>query len=242
MIIVVDVGNTRVKVAVYDQNTWRNFYQTSLKEFRPLIEKITENIDQKVAIVLSSVGKFNDYQLKWLATKGDLQIISAQNPLPFVNKYDTPHTLGADRVALAAGMALEFPAQNKLVIDCGTCITYDFVNAKNEYLGGAISPGLQLRYKSLNDYTAQLPLLTLSEEHALVGTSTAQSIHSGVINGTGFEIDGVINAYKAQFDNLTVVLTGGDAIFLAKSIKNSIFVRSNFLLESLVLYYQYINS
>ncbi len=242
MIIVVDVGNTRVKVAVYDQNTWRNFYQTGLKEFRPLIEKITENIDQKIAIVLSSVGKFNDYQLKWLATKGDLQIISAQNPLPFVNKYDTPHTLGADRVALAAGMTLEFPAQNKLVIDCGTCITYDFVNAQNEYLGGAISPGLQLRYKSLNDYTAQLPLLTLSEEHALVGTSTAQSIHSGVINGTGFEIDGVIDAYKAQFDNLTVVLTGGDAIFLAKSIKNSIFVRSNFLLESLVLYYQYINS
>ena len=242
MIIVVDVGNTRVKVAVYDQNTWKNFYQTSLKEFRPLIEKITENIEQKIAIVLSSVGKFNEYQLRWLATKGDLQIISAQSSLPFVNKYDTPHTLGADRVALAAGLALEFPAQNKLVIDCGTCITYDFVNAQNEYLGGAISPGLQLRYKSLHDYTAQLPLLSLSDEHALVGTSTAQSIHSGVINGTVFEIDGVIDAYKAQFHNLTVVLTGGDAIFLAKSIKNSIFVRSNFLLESLVLYYQYINS
>lgn len=242
MIIAIDVGNTRIKVAVYDRNTWGGFYHIATKDFRSQIENITEKLPEKPFIIISSVGKLNEYQLKWLGTKGFLHIVSANDKLPFENKYVTPHTLGADRIALAAGLALEFPERNKLIIDCGTCITYDFVNQRNEYLGGAISPGLNLRYKSLNDYTAKLPLLSISDEYPLTGTSTNQSIHSGVINGTVAEIDGFINEYKTRYDNLTVILTGGDAIFLAESIKNNIFVRSNFLIESLVLYYQYINS
>lgn len=242
MIVAIDVGNTRIKVAVYEHDAWKSFYHVAAKDFRAQIESITEKAEQKPIIILSSVGKLNEYHLKWLASKGDLHKIDANGNLPFVNKYGTPATLGADRVALASGLALEYPAQNKLVVDCGTCITYDFVNATNEYLGGAISPGLQLRYKSLNDYTDKLPLLTIQDEHPLVGASTQQSIQSGVINGAVLEIDGFINEYKAQYDNLTVILTGGDAIFLANSVKNNIFVRSNFLIESLILYYQYINS
>ena len=242
MIIAIDVGNTRIKVAVYDRNTWSGFYHVDTKNFRSQIENITDKLQEKPNIILSSVGKFNEYQLKWLAAKGQLHIVNAQDKLPFENKYGTPHTLGTDRIALAAGLALEFPEQNKLVIDCGTCFTYDFVNQQNQYFGGAISPGLNLRYKSLNDYTEKLPLLTINNSHPLVGASTEQSIQSGVINGAVAEIDGFINEYKSRFDNLTVILTGGDAIFLAESIKNNIFVRSNFLIESLILYYQYINS
>ena len=119
------------------------------------------------------------------------------------------------------------------MIDAGTCITYDFVNEHSEYLGGAISPGIDIRYRSLKDYTAKLPRLSLSDEFNLIGKSTSESIHSGVVNGVIQEIEGVINQYKAKYPDLTVILTGGDTKSLFKQLKNSIFAHQNFLLYGL---------
>jgi type III pantothenate kinase len=134
---------------------------------------------------------------------------------------------------------LQFPNRNRLMIDAGTCVTYDFVSADNQYLGGAISPGIRLRYESLHQYTAKLPLLEKENPKKLIGDSTFQAIHTGVIQGLTNEIDGFIDQYKLQYSNFIIILTGGDTDFLAKRLKNTIFANSNFLLESLNQFFQY---
>ena len=141
--------------------------------------------------------------------------------------------MGVDRLALVSAFAKAYPKQNGLIIDAGTCITYDFINAEGVYLGGAISPGLRLRYTSLHNLTANLPLLETKEVEQWIGDTTESAIHSGVYNGLIQEIDGVIAQYKDKYEPLVVILTGGDAHILSKRLKNSIFAHSNFLLEGL---------
>ena len=126
-----------------------------------------------------------------------------------------------------------------LIIDAGTCITYDFINTNNEYLGGAISPGIRLRYRTLNNLTANLPLLDTQLPQDIIGNSTQNSIHSGVVFGVLKEIDGVIDEYVKKYSDLTVILTGGDTKFLSNQLKNSIFANSNFLLEGLNFILEY---
>lgn len=239
MIITIDIGNTRTKIAWFENNKLKDI---SIIENNDLLKKIhdlsTKTIS-KIAVVLSSVGKLDQETFIWLKENTFLTIISHQSVLPFKNLYTTPNTLGIDRIVLAAGAVLFSPNTNRLVIDAGTCITYDFINHNDEYLGGSISPGLQLRYKSLNDYTANLPLLSPEPINFLTGNSTSASIHSGVINGITAEIDNIIHQYKVIHPNLTVILTGGDTVFLAKRLKNTIFANSNFLMESLNALYQY---
>ena len=168
-----------------------------------------------------------------------MHFLSHEDSFPFQNCYATPKTLGIDRMVLAAGATLQFPSQNRLVIDAGTCVTYDFIDEENNYLGGAIAPGLRLRYEALHNFTAKLPLLSLESPNNFIGTSTSESIHSGVVNGFVYEIDGFINEYKARYSNFIIILTGGDTDFLAKRLKNTIFANSNFLLESLNQTFQY---
>lgn len=136
-------------------------------------------------------------------------------------------------MALVCAAVSEFPSKNVLVIDAGTCITFDFVNSNNEYLGGAISPGIRMRYKALHNLTANLPLLETEMPDHFIGNSTKNAINSGVVYGVLNEIDGVIKAYKEEFSDLTVILTGGDSNFLSKQLKSSIFANSNFLLKGL---------
>jgi type III pantothenate kinase len=159
--------------------------------------------------------------------------------VPFLNLYATPSTLGIDRIALVAASVNGFPDKNVLIIDAGTCITFDFITNKNQYLGGAISPGIRMRYKALQNQTANLPLLETNMPENIIGDSTASSIHSGVINGVLNEIDGNIEAYKSNYEDFTTILTGGDANFLSKQLKSSIFANSNFLLEGLNFILQY---
>ena len=119
------------------------------------------------------------------------------------------------------------------MIDAGSCITFDLITSKKEYLGGAISPGIKMRFQSLNYFTANLPLLDKEEVTNFIGVNTQESINSGIVNGVLQEIDGVINQYKKKYSHLTVVLTGGDTNFLSKQLKSSIFAHQNFLLEGL---------
>ena len=158
---------------------------------------------------------------------------STSTPIPIENLYLTKDTLGVDRLANAVAANSIFPQRNVLVVDCGTCVKYDFVNHKNQYLGGSISPGLQMRFKALNQFTGKLPLLKPEAHPSLIGDSTETAITSGVINGLVAEIKGVIKSYTSIYENLTVILTGGDASFFDKELKSNIFVEPNLTLIGL---------
>ena len=235
MLLTIDVGNSRIKVAVFEHNKQLDFFIFEANEALKNFENIFEKYPNLQKIILSSVGKLEKEVVDFIQNRFPTEIIDHKSKFPFTNLYATPETLGIDRMVLAAGATLMYPNQNRLIIDAGTCITYDFVNAENQYLGGAISPGIKIRYKSLNNYTSKLPLLSLSEDFDFIGNSTKSAIHSGVINGVLFEIEGFISQYSLKNQDLTIILTGGDAEFLAKRLKSTIFANSNFLLESLNL-------
>jgi len=237
MLLAIDVGNTRIKYAVFEHNTILESAFFSKEELVSALTKIFQTHIGIAQIVVASVGSVGENAFQSFGKK--VHFVTHRDPFPFANLYATPTTLGIDRMVLAAGAVLQFPNQNRLVIDAGTCTTYDFINEKNEYLGGAISPGIRLRYEALHNYTARLPLLTKTEPHDFTGNSTAESIHSGVVNGLANEIDGFIGSYRERYPNFIIILTGGDAVFLAKRLKNTIFAHSNFLLESLNQTFQY---
>jgi type III pantothenate kinase len=232
MNLVVDVGNTKVKLAVFEDSNIvykKSIEINSLKnEFDELTAKF--NIDKGI---ISSVGKLTKEEITKYFKKITLLSLTSSTPIPFKNKYKTPETLGVDRIALVSACVKNYPNKNCLVIDSGTCITYDFIDNKNNYYGGAISPGINMRYKALHTFTANLPLLKKKEIEKITGNTSKRAIHSGVVKGTLFEIEGVVNRYQEKYEDLTVILTGGDAKFLSKQLKNSIFANSNFLLEGL---------
>lgn len=239
MLLAIDVGNTRIKAAVFEDNTLLELVVLAPNEWKKKIDIILEQHPKISSIVVASVGKLDKSDFLSLKKSVEILFISHESKFPFDNLYATPTTLGIDRLILATGATLQFPNQNRLVIDAGTCITYDFINDQNQYLGGAISPGIRLRYESLHQFTSKLPLLTKAYPENTIGNSTQQSIHSGVVNGVTLEIDGFIEEYKAQYAKFIIILTGGDAEFLAKRLKNTIFANSNFLLESLSQTFQY---
>ncbi|WP_282041285.1 type III pantothenate kinase [Winogradskyella flava] len=233
MNLIVDVGNTFVKFAVFDND--RLIHKTSfeLSEFKKQYKNLKKVFPELNNCIISSVGKLSKTQTDIIDKDLNVLELNHSLKLPFKNLYKTPKTLGVDRIALVSASVNQFPNNNVLVIDAGTCITYDFVTDRNEYLGGAISPGIRLRYHALHNLTANLPLLEKDQPKTIIGNSTESSIHSGVIMGVIKEIDGVIDEYKKNHQDLTVILTGGDAKFLSDQLKNSIFANSNFLLEGL---------
>jgi type III pantothenate kinase len=239
MILAIDVGNTKIKVAVFEQDTMilkEDYTNETLVEG---LKKIFKKFPKSNKTIISSVSNLSEDAFLLLKSKNKLYFLTNESFFPFENKYATPLTLGIDRKVIVSGAVLKYPKQNCLIIDAGTCITYDFVDENKHYFGGAISPGIEMRYKAINYYTAKLPKLDIEEPDSYMGNSTNQSIHSGVVNGVIYEIEGFINDYLKESKYLTIILTGGDALFLAKRLKNPIFANSNFLLESLNLLYQY---
>lgn len=239
MLLTIDEGNTLIKIAVFEQNTLIRKEEISYLNFKELLKYFLDQFPTIENIIVSSVAQLQKNDFDELSEVIKVYYVSRDTRFPFENVYTTPHTLGVDRMILAAGAVLKFPDSNRLVIDAGTCITYDFIDENNKYYGGAISPGINLRYKSLHDYTAKLPLLALESPQQLIGNSTSQSIHSGVVHGVVAEIDAFINAILNKNDNFIIILTGGDALFLAERLKNTIFANPNFLLESLNLIFQF---
>ncbi len=239
MLLAIDAGNTQIKWAVFEQNTLVKKEKTTYNDWTNSLKNILINFSNIKNIVVSSVGKLNKEDFFDLYSTIEIEFISKESKFPFQNLYASPQTLGIDRMILASGAVLQFPNKNRLVIDAGTCITYDLIDKDNNYLGGAISPGIRLRYQSLHNYTAKLPLLTKQIPKQLIGNSTDESIHSGIINGITMEIDGYISCNLKIYDNFIIILTGGDAEFLAERLKNTIFANSNFLLESLNQTFQY---
>ncbi len=240
MNLIIDEGNTRIKLAVFNKD---HLIEIQLSTIETCEEKLNEMILKYKfhSLMISSV---TDKILHFVANLSisNKFILSNTTPVPFKNLYNTPKTLGVDRIALTTAACIKYPKQNTLIIDAGTCITYDFINDDGAYLGGAIAPGLTMRYKSMQVFTQKLPLLKPKEESIFfLGTTTEDSMHSGVLNGMVFEIDGMIESYQQKYGHINIILTGGDANLLYKQLKNSIFVNLNFLLEGLneVLTYQH---
>ncbi|WP_188598497.1 type III pantothenate kinase [Polaribacter pacificus] len=232
MNLIIDVGNTRIKAAVFEND---RLTEHLIFEQEQLLEKV-EEIVKKYAItagILSSVSEISQKTLALLHEKCPFVLLNSETKVPFVNKYATPNTLGVDRIASMANAAVKYSGKNVLVIDAGTCITYDFINDSGSYLGGIISPGIEMRYKALHSFTAKLPLLTKISSPKITGDSTVSSMHSGVINAVLEEVKGFISSYENKNKDLTIVLTGGDTNFLAKQLKSSIFANPNFVLEGL---------
>jgi len=233
MNLVIDVGNTLVKLAIFEKESLQYKKVFIKNKFLEVLTEVNELYPFIKNCIVSSVVNFSEHQFSKLKKCYPVHVLSHETSIPFINKYATPDTLGVDRIALVSAASIQFNKKNVLIIDVGSCITYDFISEKNEYLGGAISAGIEMRYKALNTFTARLPLLDANSPKEFIGNSTAFSIHSGIINGVLYEIDGFISTYKNIFDDLTIILTGGDAHFLRDSLKNDIFANSNFLLEGL---------
>ncbi|SFS59037.1 type III pantothenate kinase [Lutibacter maritimus] len=232
MNLIIDCGNTRIKLAVFNKSKLIYNEAFTADNFVKVVLNCIDKFNCKHAII-SSVGAIKIQEINKIKEKITLIELNSSTKIPFLNKYSTPKTLGVDRIGLVAAAVSQFPKTNVLVIDAGTCITYDFVDANANYSGGAISPGIKIRYKSLNKFTKKLPLLEPDFDVELIGDSTEKSIHSGIAFGILGEIDSIIKMYKNKNEDLTVVLTGGDVKFLSNKLKNSIFANSNFLLEGL---------
>ena len=229
MNLAIDIGNTRVKVAIFNQD---QFISTAVLTADELVQYAHQAGVKNM--VISSVGAEVGDIVKQLESNGfDVLLVNGQTPLPFTNLYKTPQTLGIDRIAAVAGAQFLFPQKSCLVIDAGTCITYDAVSSNGEYRGGAISPGLTLRLKALNQFTNKLPLIEPRWPLNLEGNSTEESILAGVCMGLIDEINGKIQRYEQQYSELQVILTGGDADFLGKHLKSNIFAAPLLVLQGL---------
>lgn len=233
MNLIIDVGNSSVKLAVFKQGKLISKKRIPLENIMNGINDIKKEFKSIEKAIISSVGNLKKREITCIENYFKVFVLDASTKIPFQNHYKSPKTLGVDRIALVSASVKKYKELNVLIIDAGTCITYDFINSENNYLGGAISPGIRVRYQSLNNLTANLPLLETKMPYSFIGNSTIESIHSGIINGILNEIEGTINYYDKKYKDLTVILTGGDADFLSKRLKSSIFANSNFLLEGL---------
>lgn len=231
MNLIIDIGNTRIKAALYNGNTL-----FELKLFNTIKELLLDTKFIKQAnkcIIGSVVDQLEDFYNQLNAILPTI-VFTTQTKIPLTNLYKSTATLGSDRLLASVAAYNIYPKCNVLVIDAGTCIKYNFTNYKNEYLGGGISPGIQMRFKALHQFTDKLPLIPFTNDAVnLIGDNTQNSILSGVLNGCVAEIDEIINQYKTQVPDTLFILTGGDSDFLAKRLKNSIFAHQNLVLKGL---------
>jgi type III pantothenate kinase len=226
-----DFGNTRLKYALFNEEIM--FESATLdKDSIPVIQDLLDKHSPDASILSSVINHTPEIETV-LAERTSFHKLSHLTQLPFTVPVGKPETMGADRIALAAAAVKFYPGKNNLVIGLGTAVTYNFINKYNEFLGGSISPGMELRFKSLNDYTALLPLVKKDWNFPLVGYDTKTNILSGVILGMIKEIDGIIDAYKEKYENFNVILTGGDSSFFEVHLKNTIFADPEFLFKGL---------
>ena len=226
-----DFGNTRLKVAVFNGNEFREDIILADDQPATIINLLNKYLPQKT--ILSSVILHHPEIESILAKRSEFHKLSIHTKLGFTTPVGKPDTIGADRLALVAAAVHFFPDFNNLVIGLGSCITYNFVNQYHQFLGGGISPGMDMRFKSMHDYTAKLPLVQADWNYPLIGYDTKTNLQSGVIMGMVCEIDGIIEKYNNKYGNFNVVLTGGNSAYFASQLKNRIFADPNFLFKGL---------
>jgi type III pantothenate kinase len=233
MNLVIDIGNTRSKLAIF-----KDCQMVTLKIEETINLKVLETLISEFPLIeqciISSVSQIKDEIIAYISDrKFPLILLDAETLVPFTNNYSTKETLGRDRIAAIAGACKLFPGKNALVIDAGTAITFDMKDQHEKYLGGNISPGLEMRFKALHHFTANLPLLKSKISASFIGDSTNEAIINGVQNGIIFEMQGYIDSLQLKYPDLLVILTGGDSAFFENKVKRTIFVNSNLILSGL---------
>ena len=222
MNLVVDFGNTLVKLAVFDKGEL--VAQRCMERLHPsVLEELLSEWPVRRAVVASTRGEVDDVAAMLRRRVDYLLEFTSQTSVPIGNAYLTPETLGRDRLAAAVGATVLYPGENVLIVDFGTAVTIDLVTADNTFRGGCISPGMKTRFRALHDYTACLPLCGPTESGELQGLTTEEAIRLGVMNSLTFEIEGYMARMEKKIDDLCVIFTGGDAKYFAKRIKNAIF-------------------
>jgi type III pantothenate kinase len=237
--ICIDAGNSLVKVAVMENSILRSLAAFVLTDTCALMRHIA-SLPPAYACILSSVSIAGQEIMELLLQKAPyLMELTADTPVPIRNLYKTPETLGKDRLAAVVGAFSLFPHRDILVLDAGTALTIDFIDSEGNYRGGNISPGLDIRFRALHDYTRKLPLLTRTSDFETIGDTTESAIISGVQNGIIFEINSYIHRFLHQFPKLITVLTGGDELFFADKLEKTIFAEPNLVyigLEKIVTF------
>jgi type III pantothenate kinase len=233
MNLILDIGNTRTKAAIFNESGLLN-----IKVFSELmicdVELMLREAQHVNQCIISATGSIDENLKKYIQnTFPNLIELSGNTPLPYTNHYETKSTQGPDRIASVAGAQYRYPNTNILVIDAGTAITYDFIDADGNYLGGNISPGIEMRFKALHTFTQKLPLVNSDNNFSLLGKNTEQALINGVQNGIIFEIESYIKLLIKEYSNLRIIMTGGDAEFLSNKLKNTIFVDANLVLTGL---------
>lgn len=228
--LLLDIGNTLTKAACVENNQIAKVESIANDDL--LLQWLLAFPSFGRALICT-VRPLPDKIGRWAKLHQLVQVLSHNTPLPFKIAYKCPDTLGPDRIALAAAAYERFPDKNVLVIDMGSCITYDLLTAQGVYLGGAISPGIRMRFKAMNAFTAKLPMAEPTDKTPLIGYDTESSLQSGVMNGVQAEIEGVIDRYASNYKDLTVLIGGGDNKYFDKRFKVNIFAASNLVLEGL---------
>lgn len=226
-----DLGNSRSKYAVFQDGAFQSVEGFSLEDkaaFQSILSKYKPNKS-----ILSSVVHHPDWMEPLLAENSQFHLLGPVSKINFTTPVGKPSEIGADRLALCAAAVAQFPHQHNLIISLGTCITYNFVTKHHQFIGGSISPGMQMRFRAMHEQTALLPLITPSEEYTLVGYDTKTNLLSGVILGMAAEIDGIIGAYEEKYANFNVQLTGGDLSYFVPHLKKRIFADQNLLFKGL---------
>lgn len=228
----VDIGNTNTKLGLFENEELIQLVKLKNEEVR-----INSKIFSEYEIQSTMISSVNDQVLNQieLSAFGKVFFLNTETKLPFKIDYETPETLGKDRIAVVAAANKLFPKRNCLTIDFGTCITYDFLTSESSYLGGSISPGIQLRLRAMHTQTDKLPMILWDNTQLpeTIGKSTITSMLSGVVNGAIKEMIGFVNDYEGKYNDLQILITGGDANFFEKALKNGIFADQNLVLIGL---------
>jgi len=233
MNLIIDQGNTRVKCAVFNSNDVIVFKSVKLKRYAHRILNELPSTLKIENVMLSNTSLPDKFLMDQLRTYQHFLHLDHSTKIPIVNKYGTPETLGKDRIAAAVGAWMKYPNENILFIDMGTCITMNFVNNKGWFLGGNISPGINMRFKAMHKFTANLPLAENVLNDEFIADTTVKALQNGAIKGTFREIDSFITETRNKFGEIKVILTGGDAFFFENWTKNMIFVAPNLVMEGL---------
>ena len=226
-----DFGNTRLKAAIFENEKFAEEIVLP-NDDESTIEKVLVSYKPQKTI-LSSVIEHNAAIEALLASQTSFHKLSHNTKANFTTPVGKPETIGADRLALSAAAVYYYPGQNNLVISLGSCITYNFINQYSQFIGGSISPGMEMRFKAMEIFTAKLPSVKKDWNFPLIGYDTKTNMQSGVIAGITYEMDGFIDAYATKYRNFNVVLTGGDSAYFARQLKSKIFADPYFLFKGL---------
>jgi len=223
--LVLDIGNSRTKVAIFSPGEMVRSFAFDDLSLNGL-KKLMEDFPGTERAILSSVASVPTQVIDYLTNTFPAFLkLNSRTPLPITNGYRTPETLGLDRLAAAVGARVLFPDKDLLVIDAGTAVTFDLIEHSGVFMGGNISPGLRSRFRALNEFTRDLPLVEEEDHWPLIGQTTEEAIRAGVLNGMVLEMDGMIDLMKKKYPEIQSVLTGGDAGFFERRLKNHIFAK-----------------